>query len=508
MNSRLKVKIITENKRWIAFHVKQGRREKKLKFPMGGPIITTMHLEEYNQRPAPCSGTGLIGVLGDIGERMAAGNGSLEQVLEEMARGLRETLGVGGVSIKAMIRGTKEVRVREGGVESGGEVVFPISSGYASSGRLSVFPKAGERLDEAQAAGLRAAASVAALAVSNAAAREIVIAQKVNLSAVQLASEALGAVLDEERLYSTVLLLTLELLSSTAGVVLPGERAATAVGFDGRDAALRALERRELDGRKAWLGRVEGGGAIGARIGSSGGSIFLFREGDEYTAEEGDTLKLIARQLARAQERSQLHNDLENNTIEMTESLASALESRDGTTGAHISRSQELAESLARELGLAPPEVRSARFAAVLHDIGKIGVPDAILNKPGKLDEWEWEVMRRHPEIGGRILAGISGFEQVAAAVVAHHERFDGGGYPRGLAGEDIPVEARIIAAVDAYDAMTNDRPYRKAMSHEAAVGELGKGAGKQFDPAVVNALTQLLDEENKSTIEEMSNEG
>lgn len=466
-----------------------------------------MGFEEYYGSAAPraetpyesLSYTGLIGVLGEMGERMAAGRGSLEQALGEMARGLRGSLGLGGVSIRVTLGGKKEIHVREGDdTKTDGEVVFPVSSGYASAGWLSASPRAGDRLDESRAACLRAAASVAAPAASNAAARETVAAQKVNLSAVQLASEALGSVLDEERLYSTVLLLTLELLDSTAGVVFPSGRGATAIGFEDDGPALRALEWQGAEGRRAWRGRVEGGGAVGAGIGRSGGNIFLFRRGAGYTAEEADTLKLVARQLARAQERSRLHEDLENNTIEMTESLASALESRDGTTGEHISRSQTLSEDLARQLGLSAWEIRSARFAAVLHDIGKIGVPDAILNKPGKLDEWEWEVMRRHPEIGARILAGISGFERVAAAVVAHHERFDGGGYPRGLAGEEIPVEARIIAAVDAYDAMTNDRPYRKAMSHEAAIRELEKGSGTQFDPVVVEALGRLLQEENE----------
>ena len=129
----------------------------------------------------------------------------------------------------------------------------------------------------------------------------------------------------------------------------------------------------------------------------------------------------------------------------------------------------------------------------MLNDIGKIGVPDAVLNKPGLLNEEEWEVMRRHPVTGAKILSGISGFERVADAVDKHHERFDGKGYPRGIAGEEIPVEARIISVVDAFDAMTNDRPYRGAMGREEALEELARESGKQFDPTVVGVLRGLL---------------
>jgi HD-GYP domain-containing protein (c-di-GMP phosphodiesterase class II) len=132
------------------------------------------------------------------------------------------------------------------------------------------------------------------------------------------------------------------------------------------------------------------------------------------------------------------------------------------------------------------------RYASVLHDIGKVGIPDAILNKPGKLDENEWEFMRRHPRIGADIVDQIEGFEEISAAIIAHHERYDGGGYPFGLKGEEIPIEARIISVVDTYDAMTSDRPYRRALSHDTAIAELSRCAGTQFDTRVVEAFCSM----------------
>lgn len=171
------------------------------------------------------------------------------------------------------------------------------------------------------------------------------------------------------------------------------------------------------------------------------------------------------------------------------------LHSHDEAGGYHAERTRLLSERVASELGLAPEIAQTTSHACALHDIGKICVPGRILNKPGTLDEDEWSVMRRHSEIGADILSRIGVSERVRAAVLAHHERFDGSGYPAGLSGEDIPMEARIISVVDAYDTMTNDRPYRKALSQEGALEQLRLHSGSQFDPAVVEATTDALDE-------------
>jgi diguanylate cyclase (GGDEF)-like protein/putative nucleotidyltransferase with HDIG domain len=171
------------------------------------------------------------------------------------------------------------------------------------------------------------------------------------------------------------------------------------------------------------------------------------------------------------------------------EALAVALLERDRYTGEHSESVVEMAGEVAAALGLAPEQVEDVRSAALLHDIGKVGIPDAILNKPGPLTTEERAVMAEHPVIGERILKSIGGFAPVAAIVRHEHESFDGSGYPDGISGDDIPIGSRIILACDAYHAMTSDRPYRKRMSHQDAFVELRKCAGQQFDPNVTAAL-------------------
>jgi diguanylate cyclase (GGDEF)-like protein/putative nucleotidyltransferase with HDIG domain len=173
--------------------------------------------------------------------------------------------------------------------------------------------------------------------------------------------------------------------------------------------------------------------------------------------------------------------------------LAEALLERDRYTGEHSEFVVDLSTKVARGLALNEIEVERVQAAALLHDIGKVAIPDEVLNKPGPLDELEWAVMREHPVIGERILRAIPGFGAVARIVRHEHERWDGKGYPDGLSGEAIPIGSRIILACDAYHAMTSDRPYRRAMPHQDAVRELGRSAGSQFDPAVTEVLIGVL---------------
>ncbi|MBN1528971.1 MAG: diguanylate cyclase [Thermoleophilaceae bacterium] len=173
--------------------------------------------------------------------------------------------------------------------------------------------------------------------------------------------------------------------------------------------------------------------------------------------------------------------------------LSEALLERDRYTGEHSESVVKLVESVARGLALSVTEVNTVKAAALLHDIGKVAIPDHILNKPGPLDADEWEIMREHPVIGERILRAIPGMGGIARILRHEHERFDGSGYPDGLAGQDIPIGARIILACDAYHAMTSDRPYREAMAHATAVRELAAGAGSQFDPEVTEILIGCL---------------
>jgi diguanylate cyclase (GGDEF)-like protein len=172
--------------------------------------------------------------------------------------------------------------------------------------------------------------------------------------------------------------------------------------------------------------------------------------------------------------------------------LAETLDLRDVSTARHSQTVGRYAEEIGRELGLPSDRVERLRAAGVLHDVGKLGVADAVLQKPGPLTADEWADMRRHPELGARILDHAN-LRDISGWVLAHHERLDGCGYPHGLAGEQIPLEARILAVADAYEAMTADRPYRNALGHDAAREQLRECAGTQFDPRVVEAFLRVL---------------
>jgi diguanylate cyclase (GGDEF)-like protein/putative nucleotidyltransferase with HDIG domain len=176
-------------------------------------------------------------------------------------------------------------------------------------------------------------------------------------------------------------------------------------------------------------------------------------------------------------------------------SLAEALDQRDSYTAKHSQTVGLLCELMARELGLDEARVQRVRLAGILHDIGKIGVPDSILGKPGRLTDDEMDQMRRHPVLGARILASDE-LDDVRGWILAHHERPDGTGYPKGLTSEEIPLEAAILAVGDAYEAMTSDRVYRSSIGEKAARQELRKGAGTQFDERVVDALLRALKRE------------
>jgi len=176
--------------------------------------------------------------------------------------------------------------------------------------------------------------------------------------------------------------------------------------------------------------------------------------------------------------------------------LVLAAEYRDWDTAAHIERISGYCEVLARGLGLARADVERIRLASPQHDVGKIGIPDSILLKPGPLDSDEWAIMRQHPEIGARILGGNDADLLRAGRLIAltHHEKWDGSGYPRGLAGEEIPLEGRICAVADVFDALTTDRRYRKALPNEEVYGIVRRERGVHFDPAVVDVFFHELE--------------
>jgi response regulator RpfG family c-di-GMP phosphodiesterase len=195
---------------------------------------------------------------------------------------------------------------------------------------------------------------------------------------------------------------------------------------------------------------------------------------------------------------------VEERTSNLLDGLVSALDLRDSETQWHSRRVGRYARRLARELGIEGRELDDIERGATLHDIGKIGVRDAVLLKPGPLDEKEWAEMRRHPALGYDILKGIGFLERARLIPLHHQERFDGTGYPQGLAGEAICVGARVFAVVDTYDAITSDRPYRKCRTYEVARQEIEKFSGTQFDPAVVALWLRISQAEWDAIREEL----
>lgn len=177
--------------------------------------------------------------------------------------------------------------------------------------------------------------------------------------------------------------------------------------------------------------------------------------------------------------------------------LVQVLDLKDLTTGVHSSRLAEWAVTLARLLGLSADETKQVEIAAVLHDLGKIGIPDEILKKPSKLTHQEQMIMRQHPEFGWAVIKNIPGCQSASLSILHHHEMWDGNGYPAGLKGEGIPLGARIVAITDAFDAMTNDRVYRKGLPVERAIGILEQFAGTQFDPHTVSVFSEFVRAEN-----------
>ena len=176
-------------------------------------------------------------------------------------------------------------------------------------------------------------------------------------------------------------------------------------------------------------------------------------------------------------------------------SLAQALEARDAYTKGHSERVTRYALGVAGEMGLGERSHKVIRYAGLLHDIGKIGVSDSILHKKLELSDDDWQAIKNHPLFGDSILGPLKFLSDVQGIVLRHHEHYDGSGYPGQLSGEDIPLEARIIAVADAFDAMTTDRPYRRARDPEQAKDVLRKAAGLQFDPKIVKAFLNIVDQ-------------
>jgi hypothetical protein len=244
---------------------------------------------------------------------------------------------------------------------------------------------------------------------------------------------------------------------------------------------------------------IHSGGAAPIRRGSviqGALTVGTTDRGRRFGKAELETLTRLAELGAVALEQARMRQQLELAVESGVEAMAAAVDMRDNYTGTHSAEVVRLARRVGERMGLRDQALSELEFAARLHDVGKIGVPDAVLRKEGPLEGAEWEIMRRHPELGAQMLRRVPGLKGVSRIVRHAHERWDGDGYPDRLRMADIPLESRIIFACDAYQAMTSDRPYRDALRPWVAVSELREGAGGQFDPDVVDELVNELREQ------------
>jgi HD-GYP domain-containing protein (c-di-GMP phosphodiesterase class II) len=238
-------------------------------------------------------------------------------------------------------------------------------------------------------------------------------------------------------------------------------------------------------------------GAVACPIGEDEGNVavLVVEPAGELSVSELMLLQSVTDQALLALSNQQMLEGQERVFLETVQALGAALDAKDEYTQEHAEAMVSLAGDVAERLGMTRDQRRDVAFAAALHDIGKIGIPGAILQKPGPLTDAEYEIVKRHTVIGARILDPVAGLHGARNLVLASHEHWDGSGYPYGLRGEKTPLGARIILACDAYGAITEDRSYRAGRSHADAVDELRRCAGSQFDQRVVETLVGLLEE-------------
>ncbi len=214
---------------------------------------------------------------------------------------------------------------------------------------------------------------------------------------------------------------------------------------------------------------------------------------EAFTSTKLRLIEVIADYATSAIQRALLHERLEETFLETIIALANAVDARDTYTGDHSQRMADLSTKIGKVMGLPRNQIEALHWASILHDIGKIGVPDEILNKKGPLSKEEWVIMKEHPVIGAQIVAPVKYLEPVSPIIRSHHEKFDGSGYPYGIAGEEIPLGARILAVVDAYIAIRDERIYSKSHTHEEAIAELRRSSGSHFDPEIVDIFCKTI---------------
>ena len=218
------------------------------------------------------------------------------------------------------------------------------------------------------------------------------------------------------------------------------------------------------------------------------------KHGERFDRQDLSLFVSLADQVAIALDNARLYEELEEMFFQTAESLADAIEKRDPYTGGHNQRVTSYSLAIARHLQLTPSDKRCLKLAAVLHDVGKIGIEDEILRKPEPLSPEEYNTIKLHTKMGAEILDHIRQLRDIIPGVKYHHEQMNGKGYPDGLKGEEMPIIAKIVAVADTYDAMTTNRPYRKALSREVALGELKRCSGAQLDREVVEAFVKAYE--------------
>ncbi|MBN2494092.1 MAG: GAF domain-containing protein [Deltaproteobacteria bacterium] len=295
-----------------------------------------------------------------------------------------------------------------------------------------------------------------------------------DLETLQEASKAITSSLDLERTLSAITGMTREIVDSSS-------------------CAIRLLDEEAKENRELEEGTP--GLSVPLKLGDRLIGYFEIASCEGLSADDERVLHVLASQAAIAIENARLFEATQQTYLETMKSLAQALEARDAYTKGHSERVTRYAVRIAEEMGLPAHSLKIIHYAGMLHDIGKIGISDSILHKRMELSDQEWETIRSHPLFGDSILGPIRFLSDAQKVVLRHHERFDGSGYPGQISGEEIPLEARIIAVADSYDAMTSDRPYREAMPHAKAVEEVRAASGSQFDPRVVEAFLSIVEE-------------
>ena len=300
-----------------------------------------------------------------------------------------------------------------------------------------------------------------------------------------LLRDVAASVVPPARLHSVAEEYSLDDFPATRLVIETGDPVEISVTDDSADEAERAFL-RDIGFRRVLMTRFSLDGMVG--------TLETYRLMDiPFRSADRDHFDVLVSFAQNVHARIKLATRLEAHYTETIEALVSALEARDPYTQEHAGRIRETTMALAVALQVPLEERRAVRLGAILHDVGKIGVSDTILRKPGPLSEREWIVMRAHPVIGEHMLSGIDFLAPALPVVRHHHERWDGRGYPDGLSRDAIPIGARIVAVCDAFDAMTSDRPYRPGMAIADACEELRAGAGQQFDPDCANLLVEVL---------------